>query len=380
MSTRPARGKQRSALLSGAATRLSHVCCVRPPPGAVPVLDRNARSLIMRTLSLMLASVLVIPAGVSATDDLSPARLRTAAQKALDLLEKTSPTFIKKGGCNSCHNQMLPAAAQSFARRRGVPTGETLAQLPPEVSEATAERYLEYGLVGGGGIASLGFELFASAQADQPADARIRAKIHFIKGMQQPEGNWRGGGSRPPLTFDDFTPTAYMIHALNRYAPAIEAADTATRIGRARMWLLKTKAERTQERAFKVLGLVWSHADTSAIDTAVRALQSSQRPDGGWSQLPALESDAYATGIALFAMYESGTPVTEKAYRAGLKYLLSTQAADGTWHVRARALPVQPYFESGYPYEHDQWISAAAAAYATLAISAAVQPTQIAGR
>jgi hypothetical protein len=55
-----------------------------------------------------------------------------------------------------------------------------------------------------------------------------------------------------------------------------------------------------------------------------------------------------------------------------LKYLLSTQASDGTWHVRTRALPIQPYFESGYPYEHDQWISGAAAAYATMAISAAV--------
>jgi hypothetical protein len=110
----------------------------------------------------------------------------------------------------------------------------------------------------------------------------------------------------------------------------------------------------------------------------VRDLQSLQRGDGGWSQLPALESDAYATGLAMYAMYEAGVPATDPAYRAGLKYLLSTQAADGTWHVRARALPIQPYFQSGYPYDHDQWISAAGAAYSTLAIAAAVESTRIA--
>jgi hypothetical protein len=335
----------------------------------------------MRLAAIALATLVIAPAAASAGDDRpAPATLRAAAQKALDLLEKTSPTFIKKGGCNSCHAQMLPAAAQAFAHSRGIPTGETLAQLPPEMSEATAERYVEYAIGGGGGIASLGFELFAASMAHHPADARIRAKIYFIKGMQQPEGHWRGGGSRPPLTFDDFTTTAFMIRALSTYAPASEATDTAARVDRAKAWLLNTKAERTQERAFQVLGLTWSRADRGSIANAVRGLQSLQRADGGWGQLPAVNTDAYATGLALYALYEAGVPASDDVYRNGLKYLLSTQAADGTWHVKTRALPIQPYFESGYPYGHDQWISGAAAAYATLAIAAAVEPEKTGGR
>jgi squalene cyclase len=78
--------------------------------------------------------------------------------------------------------------------------------------------------------------------------------------------------------------------------------------------------------------------------------------------------------LTKFALYESGAPVKQAVYQAGLKYLLSTQAADGTWHVKSRSLLFQPYFESGYPYGGDQWISAAGSAYATLAIAAAVEP------
>jgi hypothetical protein len=310
-----------------------------------------------------------------------------AAQKGLDLLVKTSPAFIQKGGCNSCHNQMLPAAAQSFARSRGIDVGEPIVQLDSELSEATTERYREYAVGGGGGINGLSFELFAYSMAGREADARIHAAIRYARSHQQPAGYWhaapaavaqqalsRPGINRPPLSFDNFTPTAFMIRALTAYSPPIDAADTRARIDKARTWLLNTPAERTQEHAFRLLGLKWSHADGPHIDDAARAIQRLQRPDGGWSQLPTLQSDAYATGIALFALHEAGIASTHRVSQAGLKYLLSTQGTDGTWHVKSRSLEFQPYFESGYPYARDQWISAAGAAYAVLAIAAAVEP------
>ena len=333
-------------------------------------------------------AVLAGAVGARAEEPVSADALRTAAQKGLDLLVKTSPTFIKKGGCNSCHNQTLPVAAQAFARSRGIDVGEPIAQLQPELSDATAERYAEYSVAGGGGVNALSFELLANEMTRQPADARSRAQIQYIKSQQQAEGHWRGGGgvvvnngqqalsrpaaARPPLVFDDFTPTAFMIRALNAYGPASEAADTNARVGKARQWLQKNKATRLQEHAFKVLGLKWSSADRRSVESAARELQALQRSDGGFSQLATLPSDAYATGLALWALHEGGMPASHQVYQAGLKYLLSTQAADGTWHVRSRSLEFQPYFESGYPYQRDQWISAAGAAYAVLAIAAAL--------
>ena len=352
--------------------------------------------MMAKPLSLTLAALLLVGATMVRADETVPAdTLRRAAERGLTLLVNTSPTFITKGGCNSCHNQMLPLAAQAFARTRGVVSEPTVAVLPAEVSDATMERYAEYSVAGGGGVNALTFELFAADLTRAPIDPRIRAQIRYIKAQQQPEGHWRGGAgtltnnaqqglsrpgaTRPPLNFDDFTPTAYMIRALRSYGRPESDADTRQRIERAGKWLLTAKASRTQEHAFRVLGLAWAAADRRAIDAAARALQALQRADGGFSQLPTIASDAYATGLALFALHEAGMKPTHRVYQAGLKFLLTTQAADGTWHVKSRSLEFQPYFDSGYPYEHDQWISAAGAAYAVLAIAGGI-PTEASGR
>ena len=118
----------------------------------------------------------------------------------------------------------------------------------------------------------------------------------------------------------------------------------------------------------------------AAVGQAAKTLRAGQGSDGAWRQLPSMESDAYATGLALWALHEGGVSASTDVYRRGLRYLLGTQSADGTWRVKTRSLPVQPYFESGYPYVHDQWISAAAASYATMAIAAAVEPQRAARR
>jgi len=123
--------------------------------------------------------------------------------------------------------------------------------------------------------------------------------------------------------------------------------------------------------------LAWSHAKPASIAAAAKALAVAQRPDGGWSQLPSMGSDAYATGEALYALNAAGKmPAADPVYAKGVKYLLNTQAADGSWHVKTRSIWIQPYFESGFPYGHDQWISAAGTSWATMALSLTVDPGQ----
>ena len=57
-----------------------------------------------------------------------------------------------------------------------------------------------------------------------------------------------------------------------------------------------------------------------------------------------------------------------------IDFLLRTRHDNGAWHVRSRAPKVQPYFESGFPFGDDQWISAAGTAWATIALASAFDP------
>ena len=80
-------------------------------------------------------------------------------------------------------------------------------------------------------------------------------------------------------------------------------------------------------------------------------------------------SDAYATGQALIALAEAGVvKPSHPVYKRGVRLLLGTQLADGSWHVQSRAVPLQPYFNSKFPHAADQFISAAATNWATMAL------------
>src|SRR5258708_36013022 len=85
-------------------------------------------------------------------------------------------------------------------------------------------------------------------------------------------------------------------------------------------------------------------------------------------------SDVYASGEGMVGLRErGGVERTDRAYRNGLEFLLRTQVDDGSWLVETRPVPIQAYFESGFPYGVNQWVSAAATGWATTALALATQ-------
>jgi hypothetical protein len=331
-------------------------------------------------MKLLLNAFLLTGVAIAAENSpLDPAILRDSVQRGLGLLEKTSPQFIKRGGCNSCHNQFLPAAAQAMARDRGIPVGKEFAQLPVEAREEPPDRLAE--LIATGGANSIGYQMFVDAAVKRPADERSAALINYLFATQESDGRWQTAGNRPPMTYDDFNTTALSVFALREYAVGPQRADARVRMGRARTWFLKARPEATQERAFQLLGLAWTDARRESIDEWASSLIAQQRTDGGWAQLPGMQSDAYATGEALYALQESGArTASDPACQRAIRFLTQSQAKDGSWHVRTRSLPVQPYFESGFPYEHDQWISSAGTSWAAMALARAVEPVRVSSR
>jgi ankyrin repeat protein len=303
----------------------------------------------------------------------------TAVAPALALLEKQSHNFIRIGGCNSCHAQDLPSAAAALARERGLPAPKAIPQLPPHMNANTTERLLDLNAVG---LSTVLWELFDSGFNRVPGDHYTDAAVRYVKALQTNAGDWLiREGRRPPMNAGRHQATALATFALSHYGRPEDAAENGRAVSRARAWLEAFRGTNTQDRAFRLMGLAWSNASVASISSAVQELAGTQRAGGGWSQLPAMGADAYATGQALYALGAAGKmPQTDPVFKKGVQYLLGTQNEDGSWHVRTRSIWLQPYFESGFPHGHDQWISAAGTAWAVMALSLTAEPKLISNK
>jgi len=301
-----------------------------------------------------------------------PGKRRTApvaVAQALTLLEKQSHNFIRTAGCNSCHAQDLPSSALALARDRGIATPKEIPQLSAAMNGQTPDRLMDLSAVG---VASIGWEMFDRGLNHLPADAYTDAVVYYMRLMQDGSGCWKGvDGRRPPMAAGDMQATAMAIYTLKTFTGPAGKADTAARLKRAAACLENvTPRALTQDRAFHLLALAWAGGSAGAMNRSAATLAAAQLPEGGWSQMPTMGADAFATGQALFALHTAGKiPVTSAVYKKGVDYLLNSQAADGSWHVKTRSIWVQPYFDSGYPHAHDQWISAAGSAWASMALS-----------
>ncbi len=58
-----------------------------------------------------------------------------------------------------------------------------------------------------------------------------------------------------------------------------------------------------------------------------------QHEDGGWGWLAGEPSDAFGTGLALYALGKSGLPADHEARRRAVAFLKATQQSDGSWAV-----------------------------------------------
>jgi mono/diheme cytochrome c family protein len=305
----------------------------------------------------------------------TPAAIRAAIERSLPLLQEVDAAFIRQTGCASCHHNSLVAMAVSTARANGYTVDEAIAKKQLATMGTYLESWRERALQNvpiAGGADTISYLLFGLAVEHYTPDAATDAQALWLKRRQSADGRWPLQTIRPPIESNDIAVTALSLRSLQAFAPPAQRAEYQKSVDRARAWLMSAEPDSTEERAFRLLGLHWSGAPAAAVESAARELLSTQRADGGWAQLEGMGSDAYASGEALVALRESrAVASTNRAYRKGIEYLLHTQIDDGTWIVESRAVPIQAYFESGFPYGVNQWISAAATSWATTALALA---------
>jgi len=321
----------------------------------------------------------VRPASVSLPD------ARGAVEKGVAVLQASSTEFFKQSGCVGCHHQLFTAMAVGAARQAGVHVDRAAEEEQVTSVKAQWARQQE-GLLQRidppGAADQLIYSLLGLAAAGYPADATTDALVVNLAGEQTPEGSWcLGGVSRSPISESCIARAAMGIRVFQLYGPAGLKSELDRRSARARDYLLSAEPVTASDRTMLVRGLKWAGADQEKVRAAVHELLREQRDDGGWAGNPNIESDAFSTGEAIDALRESGVLESGAAtLQRGVAFLLKTQQPDGSWHVKSRAPKFQPYFQSGFPYDHDQWISAAGTAWATIALANVLPGSSEAGK
>ncbi len=298
---------------------------------------------------------------------------RVSIQRSVNLLLPTAPVIYQRRACISCHSQALVAMAAAAARRKGIAINEEVEQTNLGQILKSFQAASEAAMQGdqpAGNIITIGYVAMALAAEAHALDKITASLSHITAALQLPDGSWTPNGvSRPPGEDSLVSATALGVRALTLYPSPARKAQVEEKLRRAQRWLLAVDARSAEDRAMRLMGLAWTRAPWPEVDKAVRAILGQQEAGGGWRQREELQPDAYATGISLYALRAAGVPATDAAYLRGVKFLQQTQYQDGSWLVKTRSYPTQPYFESGYPFGNNQWISVSGASWATLAIA-----------
>ena len=317
--------------------------------------------------------------------------IQAAIEGSIPLLQRADANFTPKSGCISCHNDSLAAMTVSLARKSGFRVDEKIAAAQVKATVAfiakARDRLHQGFLISVGdtfGSDLLAYDLVGLAGERYKPDLDTDAAVMFIRMQQRPDGHWASNrtDTRPPLGSDYVGQTALSMRALQLYAPKADTTGYEKSVRLAAAWLTELQPKDNDDQCWKLLGLAWAGARGETMRKSMRELLATQRSDGGWSDLPSMQSTAYATGRALVALATSGLPASDAAYKRGVQFLLNNQQSDGSWYVKSRALAFQPYFDAGFPYGFDQWISAAGTSWATMALifAAPAQGVSVAAR
>jgi len=330
-----------------------------------------------------------------------PTTPRDAVARSLALLERAARNYPRHRDCFACHHQSFPLLVQVEGRRIGLrpdePTRQAISRFTRDwFSQRQPELRAGQSIDGRAITVAYGLWTLEMAEVDDPV---TDAMVDYLLKVQRADGAWEPEALRPPAEESKAFVTALALRGLHRasrrkpgQAPPIhpaspQAVDRDASLARAAErafdWLTANAAAAIQhasidDQAGQLLSYVW-RADRFPGDKAplrsarmqawTDRLASLQGDNGGWAQRAGMESDPYATGLALWTLAESGFDVRSQPFRRGAEYLRARQAADGSWHTRSRCEPFQPFFDNGDPYGRDQFLSLMATGWAAAALA-----------
>ncbi len=207
--------------------------------------------------------------------------------------------------------------AISTAREHGFPVDETAArtavQITADYLDARRERIL-LGIAPPGGVDAMSYILFGLLAEQFSGDEATEAGARYLKFRQAEDGHWQIEAQRPPLESSSSKPPRCPSATSRFTRPPRNARCTPSVSPKARHGSQPPSLASMKTMFTRSLDLFGDKGLGAALAQPVAALTKRQQDDGGWRQLPGLESDAYATGQALVALQRAGLKTTDLVY------------------------------------------------------------------
>jgi hypothetical protein len=287
-------------------------------------------------------------------------KAQAAAERALAFLVDDAAKWRKERGCATCHHGCMTVWALSESKSQGyavnaealIDTVEWTKDLfVPQFSKPRDHRW--------------GFNFFSLpgiylSLMSQTLPVLSRDEVHrmavHLERHQEDDGVWQLPPANPntaPPTLESAETIALL--ALLAWEPNVSAVSnegTSNRAARERAvaWLEKAKPTETVQALSLRLLLDMRKGDSlQQLSPRIDQLMRLQNADGGWSQLPNLPSDAYATGQVLWILSFLKIPSDHPQVSRAVAFLVASQQENGSWPMIPRSLPDADPAKPRYP-------------------------------
>jgi squalene-hopene cyclase-like protein len=288
---------------------------------------------------------------------------RRSVERALAFLESGGVAWVKERGCTSCHQVPFLLWSHHEAKRRGFP-----------VDVHKLETWTIWTLVDmlargdGGGLETLtqvllGRERSSPWRQKPPRHLKTVDPYEtlwgFLLDKQKPDGSFPSEGQRG---FPEDISTSWALLALasrdtakapkdasegrkNGFGPGmtrqLQGLDGKIPKSRERTltWLKSAKPDDSTVAVLLRLLVTTEFGDRVGAEAIRAELSARQKPDGGWAyQHGGKQSDAFATGLALYALSSAAVKAHEPVITRAQRFLQNSQQPNGSWVVSSHSI------------------------------------------
>jgi hypothetical protein len=286
---------------------------------------------------------------------LSKGSPREAAQRGLEWLQQSAVDWSTQRNCFGCHVQSQALMGQAVALEQGyrvsMPAMRALTDFMREQQKPTGTLGTNHELTSAV-FGAMGFAFAAEANG-RKNDPELFRTVDYLLKIQGKDGAIPVEYSDPPVVQGGFMMTANALVALEWAATHSRDPKYRQAADRALAWIAGNEPVIAQDLAFKIVAVnhYGNPEQKRAAWPLAEALAAQQASDGGWKETAAMEgSNAFATGLVLYAFKQAGVSVRSEMFKRGVDYLLKTQVREPTTaHGSWKAIHTQSQRATDFP-------------------------------